>query len=141
MNNSSVNNPFESWGGEIKFDCRNNVGSVCYWKKILNYFNNIKLFNTLMQMVISRDMQKCFVPFTDREKKCTKTPLLSHRDFSHLYELSSLEFTLYASDNRILILIIKFDISGLVEIVIVSSYFALETLRKLRRATLNSIMI
>ena len=72
MNNFPVNNTFESQGGEIKFECRNNVCSVSYWKKILDYFNNIEIFNTLMQMVISRDMHKFFVPFTDRAKKFIK---------------------------------------------------------------------
>ena len=76
MNNFPVNNPFESLGGERKFECRNNVCSVCYWQKILVSFNNIEIFNTLMQMVILRDMHKFFVPFTDWAKKCTKNSLL-----------------------------------------------------------------
>ena len=52
-----------------------------------------------MQMILSRNMHEFFVPFTDRAKNVQKTHLLSNRDFSHLYELSSLEFTLYASDQ------------------------------------------
>ena len=53
----------------MKFECRNNVCSVCYWKKILDYFNSIEIFNTLMQMVISSEIHKLFVLFNDQDEK------------------------------------------------------------------------
>ena len=52
-----------------------------------------------MQMIISRDTHKFCVPITDRKKNVQKTHRLSNRDFSHLYELSLLEFTLNVSDK------------------------------------------